>query len=180
VNPLLLGGLAVAAVGGMLYSAKAFGKKETPVPLTNDQLTTIFQTYGKLYKVDPLLLRAIAITESNLKADAVRWNPPSDISVGLMQILYIPSDLQNLDSPPTNRFNVNGWNVATFNKLKDANFNVSIGAQILAWNLRTYGYPKGIAVYNSYAARASQVAGPFPNAAYVQKVLSAYSQLKRS
>lgn len=55
-----------------------------------------------------------------------------------------------------------------------AEFNIRIGAQILAWNIRKYGMPKAVAVYNRWAERLSPVAGPFENQSYVAAVLGNY------
>ena len=134
----------------------------------------IFARWGKYYGVDPLLLKAIAMQESSLNAAAIRNNPPHDVSVGLMQILCIP----DANGVCTNRFNVEGWDSATFDKLKDPDFNVQIGAQILAWNLKQFGYPRGIAVYNSWDQRDAPINGPFKNQHYVNNVLANLASLK--
>jgi transglycosylase-like protein with SLT domain len=134
-----------------------------------------FQEHGARYGVDPLLLKAIATVESSLKPDAV--NAADRYSVGLMQILYRPSDPNNLNSKPLNHFDIDGWNEATFDRLKTIDFNVKLGAQIIAWNLKTYGYPRGIAVFNAWDQRHSPLHGPFKNQAYVDKVIRIYSEL---
>lgn len=177
--------LAVVFGALALYAARAKGGNiEMPIKdFTSTKpgsfgLDYLFEKYGQLNGVDPLLLKAIAKTESNLDPKAVRNNPPRDVSVGLMQVLYIPSIPGDLSSPPSNRFNVNGWNVATFEKLQDPEFNISIGAQILSYNLRIYGYPRGIAVYNAYSARSDPAQGPFRNQVYVDRVLREYARLK--
>lgn len=141
-------------------------------------LQEIFKKWGDVYGVDPLLLEAHAMAESNLNPTAVRWNPPSDISVGLMQILYIPGDLNDRNSPPKNRLNVDGWRDATFDKLKDPDFNVMIAAQIMRYNINTYGMPRAIAVYNNYSQRMAGRNGPFTNQSYVDKVSRNYAQLQ--
>lgn len=130
----------------------------------------LFSRWGTRYGVDPLLLKAIATVESSLDPEAVN---PNDPSVGLMQILCKP----DAEGRCTNRFNVDRWNQATWQRLLDPDFNVEIGAQILAWNLKTYGYPRGIAVYNSWSARHDPVNGPFMNQSYVDKVIAQYSRL---
>ena len=140
------------------------------------KLDSIFKKYGTRYGVDPLLLKAIATVESSLKSDAV--NEADRYSVGLMQILYRPSSALDRNSPPSNRFNIEGWNEATFDKLKDPDFNVKLGAQILAWNIKTYGMPRGIAVYNAWDQRHAPQGGPFKNQSYVDKVTRVYAQLQ--
>ncbi len=134
------------------------------VPL--NPLDELFKKYGAKYNIEPRLLRAIAVVESSLRVDAIRNNPPHDVSVGLMQILCIP-DAKGFC---TNKFNVDGWKNIKFNDLLNPDLNVSIGTQILAWNIKTYGYARGIAVYNNWSARNSPVNGPFPNQSYVNKV----------
>lgn len=137
-----------------------------------DTLDFLFAKHGAKYGVDPLLLKAVASVESSLNPDAV--NEADKYSVGLMQILYRPRIPGDLLSSPTNRFDVDGWADATFAKLKEPDFNIKIGAQILAWNIRTFGYPRGIAVYNAWDQRLSPVTGPFKNQSYVEKVIAAY------
>lgn len=164
--------LAVLGIAAFFYSRSASAQGNEM------SLRDIFNKWGGRYGVDPLLLEAHAMEESELDANAVHWNPPSDISVGLMQVLYIPSDISDVNSAPKNHFNVEGWSEATFDKLKDPDFNVRIAAQIVAWNIRTYGMPRAIAVYNQYTARFSGINGPFPNADYVAIVSRNYARLK--
>lgn len=105
------------------------------------------------------------MTESRLNPNAV--NAADNESIGLMQVLCRPDGLGGC----SNKFNVDGWSEATRKKLFDPRFNIRIGAQILAWNIRTYGLPKAIAVYNRWAERTALVAGPFENQSYVDAVL---------
>ena len=135
----------------------------------------LFKKHGTKYGVDPLLLKAIARMESSLNPEAV--NNADRYSVGLMQILYRPSVAGDLKSRPSNRFDIDGWTEATFDKLKEPDFNIKLGAQILAWNLRTFGYPRGIAVYNAWDQRKAPKDGPFKNQAYVDKVVGYYKEL---
>ena len=133
----------------------------------------LYQEIGARRGVDPDLLRALAIVESSERADAVRWNPPNDISVGLMQVLCIPDE----NGVCKNRLNVEGW-PTTFDALKNPLVNLDIAAQIIAWNLNTFGFPKGIAVYNSWGAKDDPANGPFRNQRYVDKVLKHLRALK--
>ncbi len=164
----------------MFYAKKSeAATMETPKSGHGPTLRDLYEQHGALNNVDPDLLQAIARVESNERAAAVRWKPPHDVSVGLMQILAIPPEgtAQGTDYFPTNKFNISPWPVS-FEELKDPNLNISLGAQILAWNLRTFGFPRGVAVYNNYGARHASINGPFPNDAYVSKVLSMYHTLK--
>ena len=126
----------------------------------------LFRKWGVVYGVDWQLLKSIAVTESRLNPDAV--NAADNESIGLMQVLCRPDG----GGGCSNGLNVDGWSEATRKKLFDPGFNIKIGAQILAWNIRTYGLPKAIAVYNRWAERTSPVAGPFQNQLYVDAVLA--------
>jgi len=132
----------------------------------------LFERYGTRYGVDPLLLKAVAMVESSLDPDAI--NQADNISIGLMQILCRRDETGRC----TNKFNIEGWEGANETRLRDPEYNVMMGAQILAWNLKTYGSPRGIAVYNAWNARHSPIDGPFPNQEYVDKVIAAYSKIQ--
>jgi hypothetical protein len=56
--------------------------------------------------------------------------------------------------------------------------NLDIAAQIIADNVKRWGMPRAIAVYNSWSERLSPQAGPFGNQRYVDKVLQYYSELQ--
>lgn len=142
-------------------SAEARG--ENP-PSVNE----LFQKWGTAYGVEWQLLKAVARKESRLNPNAV--NNDDNESIGLMQVLCRPDGRGGC----ANSLKVDGWNGATRKKLFDPEFNIKIGAQILAWNIRKYGMPKAIAVYNRWAERSSPVAGPFENQPYVVAVLGNY------
>jgi hypothetical protein len=133
--------------------------------VTAPTIDDLFKKWGAVYGVEWRLLKAIAITESRLNPDAV--NSRDKESIGLMQVLCHPDG----EGGCSNRLNVDGWSGATRKKLFDPHFNIRIGTQILAWNIRTYGMPKAVAVYNRWAERTSPVAGPFENQSYVDAVL---------
>lgn len=170
--------VASTAFGALLFFLPRTAEAAIPdtpgAPPAMNDLQALYIAAGARRGVDPVLLRALAQVESSENPDAVRWNPPYDCSVGLMQILAIPPKgfipEPGADYTPTNKFQVEGWPV-TFQALKNPAVNLDIGAQILAWNLATFGYPKGIAVYNSWSARNDPDDGPFMNQAYVAKVL---------
>lgn len=124
----------------------------------------LYKKHGAAFGVDWRLLKAIAQVESSERADAV--NAADKESIGLMQVLCQPDGQGGC----RNKLNVQGWPETTRAKLLDPDWNVYIGAQILAWNIRTYGLPKGIAVYNAWDQRHAPTAGPFKNQAYVDKV----------
>jgi soluble lytic murein transglycosylase-like protein len=174
MNYLAAGAAIVAALVGFFYARKGNAMEAPQSAVQPVTLDSLFKKYGAKYGVDWQLLKAIAMAESSLQPDAVRNNPPHDVSVGVMQILCLPGP----SGYCSNRFNVDGWQGMTADKLLDPETNIAIGAQILAWNLRTYGNPRGIAVYNSYSARHAGPTGPFPNDSYVAKVLRNLAKLK--
>lgn len=157
-----LGGLAV--LGMMMRAGKVHAAEITGHDAS-------FRKWGARYGVDWRLIKAHAMVESSLRADAVN---PADPSYGLMQVLC---DARDLDSPCRNRFVVDGWTQATPRRLLDPDFNVRIAAQIIAYNLKTWGWPRGIAVYNRWAERLAPEGGPFQNQSYVDRVLAVYREL---
>lgn len=167
----------LAVVAGVAFAMRG-GKGEAATmqnqPAGQPTIAQLYIVVGQSRGVDPLLLRAICIVESSENPNAEN---PSDPSVGLGQVLcrFDPADPERRC---LNRFNVEGWERATWNALKDPAFNLDIAAQILKWNLDSFGFPRGVAVYNAWESRHAGVAGPFPNQGYVDKVLKVYSQLK--
>lgn len=144
-----------------------------------DSIDALIERVAVKRKVDPDMLRAICFAESNFQPDAVRWNPPHDVSVGIAQILCVPpkSATEGADYVCTNRFNITPWPVS-FEQLKDPALCVDLAAQILALNIRDYGFKRGVAMYNDFAARHAAPDGPFPNDAYVRRVFKKYNTLK--
>jgi len=133
-------------------------------------LDDLYEKHGREKGLDPMLLKAIAQVESSENPDAVN---PADPSVGLMQVLCVPDGAGSC----SNRLNVNDWPPQSRQQLFDPDFNLHIAAQILKWNIDTYGTLKGIAVYNSWSAHTDPREGPFQNQGYVDKVLSKYRAL---
>lgn len=137
------------------------------------------RTFDDFYKataswqgLDWRLVKAIAIVESNERPNAVHT---ASQSIGLMQVLCRDDGRGGC----ANRLNnIIGWPVANRGVLLNPNYNIIIGTQILAWNIRTYGQRKGIAAYNQWSARKTPRGVPFPNQQYVDKVLRTYHQLK--
>lgn len=138
----------------------------------SDTFDSIYKEVGQKQEIDPALLRAIAQVESNRIVGAVNISDPS---FGLMQIFCTP----NREGICTNQFpSIENWEGTTVKKLFDPHVNITIGAKILKWNLEQYGYPKGIAVYNSWSARKDPQEGPFRNQKYVDEVLKNYKKFK--
>lgn len=141
----------------------------------------IFDKYAVIYELDPALLIGIATVESDMNARAIANEgttgpgrkdsiPPGHKmrSIGLMQILYIGNN------EPLNHFNIAGWPVASVEELMDPDTNIMLGAQILAWNIKTYGLERGISVYNCWSCREGEI----KNRSYVDKVLKEYYSRK--
>lgn len=133
-------------------------------------LSVIYEKWGQHYKVDPLLLQAIARVESGENPTAKNLADPS---FGLMQILCQDNGFGGCK----NEFHIQGWPPYSRNQLYDPDYNVQIGAQIIKYNITTFGFKRGIACYNNWSARKSPPTGPFPNNEYVDKVMLEYARL---
>lgn len=127
--------------------------------LNFDQL---YQKYASLYGLDWKLLKAIAQVESDENPLAKN---PDDPSYGLMQILY------------PQRLNIEDWPPESVERLYDPDYSVKCAAQILSWNIASFGLWRGVAVYNSWSARLDPPEGPFMNQGYVDKVQGRYASL---
>jgi len=172
-------GIAIAVFGLWFFSRKTKEEPETPWELHEGGITpmaqtvtldSLYQKYGLRFGVQPSLLKALAIVESSENPNAKN---PTDPSVGLMQILCVPDGKGGCK----NKFNIIGWPPGKEADLYDPDYNLSLAAQIIRWNIDTYGFNRGIAVYNSWEARLSPEWGPFPNQSYVDKVLGHYFAL---
>ena len=144
-------------------------------PARVENLDALFQKHGATQGVDWRLLKAIAITESHLNPRAVNRRDPS---IGLMGVLCRPQG-----ETCGNRLDVAGWPPARREQLFGPDYNVAIGAQVLAWNVRTFGLRRGVACYNAWSAcRDGQKEPfsnrPFPNQFYVDQVLARYRALQ--
>jgi len=160
--------ILIAFAGAFSFASRSVGASPLFAKISEaspPSMDDLFRKWGAVYGVEWQLLKAIAVTESRLNPDAV--NTADKESIGLMQVLCRPDG----EGGCSNRLYVDGWSEATRKKLFDPRFNIRIGAQILAWNIRAYGLPKAIAVYNRWAERTSPVAGPFLNKLYVDAVL---------
>lgn len=123
----------------------------------------LYIKYGELRNLDPELIKAHAIVESN--EDPQAKGPTKDY--GLMQVVY-PQSLPG----------VYNWKLASVDRLlNDVDYNVDVATQIMQYNHSQYSFKKAIAVYNSSQARKSGPDGPFPNQSYVDKVMNAYTSL---
>jgi soluble lytic murein transglycosylase-like protein len=135
-----------------------------------DEYDTLFRKHADAHGVDWRLLKALGTVESHLNP---RAENPDGLSAGIMQIHCAPA------YTPTcrNRLNVPMWPPASRAQLYEPDYNIAIGAEIIAWNIRHYGLSRGIAAYNQWSARKTPRGELFPNQYYVDKVLRAYRQL---
>lgn len=139
-------------------------------PAAAEDLDALFKAQGEATKIDWLLIKAVATVESHLNPRAVNRRDPS---FGLMQIHCVADQ----SGACRNRLDVEGWAGMTRDRLMDPAVNVRIGAQVLAWNIRTFGRMRGIAVYNSWSARLAPRGATTPNQFYVDRVLKTYLAL---
>ena len=130
-----------------------------------------FENVGNRRGIDPKILKAVATVESSLDPSAIN---PLDPSFGVMQILC---KSPTPEGRCLNNLYVQGWPSSQNKLLNDVEHNIDIGAQILKWNIDTYGFERGIAVYNSWGARNDPESGPFRNQKYVDKVLREFNSL---
>lgn len=160
--------LLVALVLVAIVASRAFGKERTV-----KNFDQIYQDEGIEHNIDWRLLKAIAIQESNEDPNAVN---PSDPSYGLMGILAV-TDANGMirtrlpaiaDWPPS----------GGVLELLQPERNVHYAAEILSWNMTHFGFPRGLAVYNSWDAHTSPVNGPFTNQGYVDNVLALWQNIK--
>ena len=135
------------------------------------EFDALFQKHGAAHSVDWRLLKAIGTVESHLNP---RAENPDGLSAGIMQIHCAPAH----GAVCTNRFDIAAWPPATRAQLYAPDYNIGLGAEIIAWNIRHYGLPRGIAAYNQWSARKTPRGELFPNQYYLEKVLRAYSALK--
>lgn len=167
VLPIVIG--SGVLLGIIIMTQKKANASPPDTTITDTSLDVLFKKWAAIYKTDWRLLKAHAVVESNLRADAVNRSDPS---YGVMQILCT-----NAGRTCTNKFNIEGWPEMTAARLLDADTNIRMGAQIVAWNQRQYGLMRGIAVYNSWDQRNAPAIGPFKNKAYVDKVVRVYTSL---
>lgn len=134
---------------------------------------SIYKRWEAKTGVPAELLRAVAIVESNERADAVN---KSDPSYGLMQILCTVDETGKRTCK--NVFNFPDWPPKSRDDLLDPEINVGYGARILQWNIKKYGLRKGVAVYNRWSSRNENE--PFTNQSYVDKVWKEFRKLTDS
>ncbi len=101
-----------------------------------------FEEAGKAYDVNPKLLKTIAMTESNLRPDAVNKNRNGTLDIGLMQINSSWIEILGLNAG---------------HLIQDPCYNTLIGAKILRQCIDRRGYTwEAVGCYNA-SSRAKQV-----------------------
>ncbi|MEC4720488.1 lytic transglycosylase domain-containing protein [Noviherbaspirillum sp. CPCC 100848] len=104
-----------------------------------------FDEAANRYNVDRELLRAIAKTESNFRADAINVNKDGSEDIGIMQI-------NSSWLPKLRRYGI------TRQALLDGCTNVHVGAWVLAGNFRQYGRVwKAVGAYNARSQDKQEV-----------------------
>ena len=121
-----------------------------------------FLQAGNKYNLDHLLLKAIGITESSLRTNAINVNTNKSEDYGIMQInsTWLPQ--------------LKTWGITKETLLTDACTNIHVGAWVLAQNVQQLGTTwNAVGAYNAGAheSRKSLRQG------YVQKVWRNHARL---
>lgn len=127
---------------------------------------TCWDRAGSRYGIEPELLQAIAIVESNGNPDAVNSNRDGSIDVGLMQI-------NSFHFETLSKFRISQKDL-----INDPCQSVMVGAWILASQMQVFGYSwAAVGAYNAGATNT-----PKRNALrqiYIRKVAPHYARLKK-
>ncbi len=122
-----------------------------------------FSEAGDKYGIDPLLLKAIAQTESSMNPQALNRNKNGSEDIGLMQI----------NSAHLERLRKSG--ITRESLLNDTCMSVMVGADILAGFVSQFGYTwRAVGAYN---AGGGDGRDPLRER-YAMKVVRKYLQLK--
>lgn len=125
--------LTYLLIGGVvLFFLLSQKKGETPMVVKPTELTLdeIFKKWGDYYKIDPMLLKAIATNESSLDSQAIG---DDGASLGLMQLQFATA---------------RAYGCQDSNDLFDAEENVRCGGGYLATLLSKYDTEGAIQAYN--------------------------------
>lgn len=124
---------------------------------------TCWDKAGQRYGIEPELLHAIAIVESNLQASARNQNRDGSYDIGLMQI-------NSRHLPRLRQFQISERKL-----LNDPCLSVMTGAWILAGFMRSYGYSwDAVGAYNAGGAPARE----HLRQRYILRVQPHYARLK--
>jgi len=140
----------------LITVAGLMAKNLVAIPPIQPELMTLYARH-ETDNVSAKLLRAVAIVESGERVDAFN---PNDPSYGLMQILYTGS----------NTLYVKGWPPGSATELFSPDYNLLIGSQILDYNIKKYGFFRGVISYNNWSGRTGSL--PMNSINYFLKVFS--------
>jgi len=125
---------------------------------------TCWDQAGQRYGIEPELLQAIAIVESNLQASARNQNRDGSYDIGLMQI-------NSRHLPRLRNFQISERKL-----LDDPCLSVMTGAWVLAGFMRSYGYSwDAVGAYNAGGSAARE----HLRQRYVMRVQPHYARLKQ-
>lgn len=161
--------IAEALIGGVLVLF-LMRQKEKDAVVEKQSLQELYEKHAKITGLPASLIRAVAIVESNENPNAENTSDPS---FGLMQLLCTVD--KSGERVCKNVLHLPDWPPKSMQQLKEPDYNIGVGSQILAWNIKTYGLRKGIAVYNNWSARLQSE--PFSNQSYLDKVWSEFTRL---
>lgn len=135
-------------------------------PLTS--LSNCFETVGKAYSIDPLLLESIALTESNKNTNVISQNNTNGTyDIGIMQINS--SHLETLKK----------YNITEQDLIKDSCVNITVAGFILSSNIKIRGNTwDAIGAYN--AGYHNTPGATERRRLYAEKIKKTYMMLKNN
>ncbi len=128
--------------------------------LSLNAFATCYKKAGKMYAIDPVILKAIAVVESGQDPNAIRVNKNKTLDYGLMQINSV--HLESLEKKGV-----------TSADLMNGCTNVKVAAKLVRHKINRWGY-------NWYAIGAYHSETPKFNIIYQQKVIDVYTKLRRT
>jgi soluble lytic murein transglycosylase-like protein len=133
--------------------------------ISSEVYAECFSEAGLKYKIDPLLLRAIAQVESSMNSQAINVNRDGSQDIGIMQINS--SHLERLAKSGITREKL----------LADTCLAVMVGAEILAGFVKKFGYTwRAVGAYNAGLGDGRDSL----RKRYAIKVVSEYRRLKNN
>lgn len=133
---------------------------------TFSSMASCWEQAGARYGIEPELLQAIAMVESNLNPHALNKNSDGSIDYGLMQI-------NSFHLPELAKFNIRPTDL-----MANTCLNVITGAWILAANIRQFGYGwQAVGAYNVGTANTPERHALRQK--YIRKVFPHYRHLKQ-
>lgn len=135
-------------------------------PLTS--LSNCFETVGKAYSIDPLLLESIALTESNKNTNVISQNNTNGTyDIGIMQINSF--HLETLKK----------FNISEQDLIKDSCVNITVAGFILSSNIKIRGNTwDAIGAYN--AGYHNTPGATERRRLYAEKIKKTYMMLKNN